>query len=32
MPAYLHLGVHHFAAEPAALLPLKKRLMQENLS
>ena len=32
MPAYLHLGVHHFAAEPAALLPLKKRLMEENLS
>ena len=32
MPAYLHLGVHHFAAEPAALLPLKKRLMEEDLS
>ena len=31
MPAYLHLGVHHFAAEPAALLPLKKRLMEEDL-
>lgn len=31
MPAYLHLGVHHFAAEPAALLPLKKQLMEENL-
>ena len=32
MPAYLHLGIRHFATEPAALLPLKKRLMEEDLS
>ena len=31
MPAYLHLGIRRFCAEPAALLPLKKRLMEETL-
>lgn len=32
IPVYLHLGVHTFSAEPAALLPLKKLLMEERLS
>lgn len=32
IPVYLHQGVHTFSVEPAALLPLKKRLMEEDLS
>lgn len=31
MPAYLKLGIRTFSAEPAALLPLKKLLMEQEL-
>ena len=31
IPVYLHLGVRTFSVEPAALLPLKKLLMEETL-
>ena len=31
MPAYLKLGIRTFSAEPAALLPLKKLLMEQTL-
>ena len=31
MPAYLKLGVRTFSAEPAALLPLKKLLMEQEI-
>lgn len=31
IPIYLHLGVRNFSVEPAALLPLKKLLMEEDL-
>lgn len=31
IPVYLHLGVRNFSVEPAALLPLKKLLMEEDL-
>lgn len=31
IPVYLHLGVRAFSVEPAALLPLKKLLMEEDL-
>ena len=32
MPAYLKLGIRTFSAEPAALLPLKKLLMEQELT
>lgn len=32
IPVYLRLGVRTFSVEPAALLPLKKLLMNEDLS
>lgn len=32
IPVYLHLGIRTFSVEPAAILPLKKLLMQEDLS
>ena len=31
MPEYLKLGVRTFSAEPAALLPLKKLLMEQEI-
>ena len=31
MPEYLKLGVRTFSAEPAALLPLKKLLMEQEV-
>ena len=31
MPAYLKIGVRTFSAEPAALLPLKKLLMEQEI-
>ena len=31
IPVYLHLGIHTFSVEPAALLPLKKLLMEQEL-
>ena len=31
IPVYLHLGIRAFSVEPAALLPLKKLLMAEDL-
>ncbi|EFB76409.1 putative PEP-binding protein [Subdoligranulum variabile] len=31
IPVYLHLGIRTFSVEPAAILPLKKLLMQEDL-
>lgn len=32
MPTYLKLGIRTFSAEPAALLPLKKLLMEQELT
>lgn len=32
IPVYLHQGVRAFSVEPAALLPLKKLLMEQDLS
>ena len=32
LPAYLQLGIRNFCTEPAALLPLKKLLMEQTLA
>lgn len=31
MPAYLKLGVRTFSAEPAAIMPLKRLLMEQEV-